>query len=213
MDITAISDLHGFMPELPGGDLLIVAGDLTARGRIQEYNIFATQWLAKEGAKYQKVIWIGGNHDGALEHGAVDIHVENGVYLCDSGTEFEGWTIWGSPYTPTFCNWYFMRDRGPAIKKHWDMIPSNTDILVTHGPPYGILDKNSDGEHCGCRDLLEAVQRVKPKLHIFGHIHEEYGIFQVADGTKYINASYVNEYYSPVNKPVRFFFEEAQSKE
>lgn len=203
MDITAISDLHGYMPKLPGGDLLIVAGDLTASNDTDEYLIFNDQWLAKEGAKYQKIVWIAGNHDGALEGGLFFSTVENAVYLCDSGTEFEGVKIWGSPYTPTFYNWYFMGNRGTDIKKHWDLIPPSTDILVTHGPSYGILDTNSEGKHCGCEDLLNRVQTVKPKLHIFGHIHEAYGTYQMVNGPKCINASYVNEHYNPVNKPIR----------
>ena len=89
-----------------------------------------------------------------IEKGIVTIgNGQNVHYLCDSGLEFEGLKIWGSPYTPTFGKWNFMRNRGDEIKKHWDLIPSDVDILVTHGPPYGIFDETIDGIHAGCEDL------------------------------------------------------------
>ncbi|MEI8365660.1 MAG: metallophosphoesterase, partial [Parachlamydiaceae bacterium] len=108
--------------DLPGGDLLIIAGDLTARNTLDEYERF-NQWL--KGLNYRCKIVIAGNHDGLLESGKVVIEDgSNGIhYLCDSGFEFEGLKIWGSPYTPTFLNWYFMRNRGKDIKKHWLIQP------------------------------------------------------------------------------------------
>jgi Icc-related predicted phosphoesterase len=120
----------------------------------------------------------------------------------DSGTEYKGLKIWGSPHTPTFFNWHFMKDRGEEIKKHWDMIPTDTDILITHGPSCGVRDKNRQMQNCGCEDLRDKLLELKNlKLHAFGHIHESYG----STKEKYIsvNASIMNEHYQSVNKPLR----------
>lgn len=208
MIIDCISDLHGFYPEMPGGDLLIVAGDLTRTDRIEEYFKFFC-WIAK--TKYKKRIVIAGNHDGFAENNPEYMKLFSDFeYLCNSGTELEGLKIWGSPYTPTFYDWHFMADRGETIKKHWDLIPDDTDILVTHGPPYGILDKTIDGENVGCEELSKSRRRIRPRLHVFGHIHESYGMqrpnLDFIDCPGYpifVNASHVNERYQPVNAPIR----------
>jgi len=217
MIIDCISDLHGCEPELHGGDLLIVAGDLTARDTDAQHLLFM-EWLAlqhKFGLKYKKIIYIAGNHDGMLDpyqkrYGPIKTPEKwNIEYLCDSGTKFEGLKIWGSPWTPTFCNWYFMQDRGEQIRKRWEMIPKDTEILITHGPPYGILDKvdiSSKGDkfkRAGCMDLMDIIPTLPNlKLHVFGHIHESPGVEEIR-GTKFVNASIMNEHYRPVNKPIR----------
>ncbi len=191
MIIDCISDLHGCKPALQGGDLLIVAGDLTARDTIQEYLDF-NKWLSKQ--KYDRIIVIAGNHDGLVEKG-INVEIKEGhssvvvpiladrtIYLQDSACDYQGLKIWGSPWTPTFYDWHFMKDRGAAIKEKWDLIPSDTDILITHGPPFGILDQvsfSSKGrgveKFAGCEELREAMFRIKPKLHVFGHIHAQGG--------------------------------------
>lgn len=202
MLIDCVSDLHGFRSVLSGGDVLIICGDLTSRDRKEEYDGFIL-WLNK--LPYRCKIVIAGNHDGLIEKGIVTIgNGQNVHYLCDSGLEFEGLKIWGSPYTPTFGKWNFMRNRGDEIKKHWDLIPSDVDILVTHGPPYGIFDETIDGIHAGCEDLRVAVQeRVKPRIHCFGHIHEGGDSMIEIDGVTYVNCSFVDEAYRPVNSPIR----------
>jgi Icc-related predicted phosphoesterase len=201
MLIEFISDLHGYQPELKGGDLLIIAGDLTARDKKEEYEKFLF-WLSNLPHRYKIVI--AGNHDGLIEKGKVTIGAENIYYLCDSGVELEGLKIWGSPYTPTFESWHFMRDRGQDIKKHWDRIPADIDILVTHGPPYGIFDDITEKLHVGCEDLRAAVQeRIKPRIHCFGHIHECGNNIKKIDSTTYVNCSYVDEEYRPVNTSVQ----------
>jgi Icc-related predicted phosphoesterase len=204
LSFDCVSDLHGFQPEFVGGDLLIIAGDLTARNTKEEYDRFIL-WLSK--LPYRCKIVIAGNHDGLIEKGNVTIKADpahNIHYLCDSGFEFEGLKIWGSPYTPTFLNWYFMRHRGNEIRKHWDLIPDDTDVLVTHGPPYGIFDETEDEIRVGCEDLRKAVmERIKPKIHCFGHIHEGGGSVSEIDGITFINCSYVDERYHPVNAPIR----------
>lgn len=208
MLIEFISDLHGFLPELKGGDLLIIAGDLTANDSKEEYDAFI-RWLSQ--LPHRCKVFIAGNHDGLIEKGKVtigsDLHEKNIHYLCDSSIEFEGIKIWGSPYTPTFESWHFMRDRGQDIKKHWDIIPSDIDILVTHGPPYGIFDKTIEEFQVGCEDLREAVQaRIKPHIHCFGHIHECGNNVKKIDLTTYVNCSYVDEEYRPANSSVQLAF-------
>jgi Icc-related predicted phosphoesterase len=212
MKIDCISDLHGYYPKLEGGDLLIVAGDLTARDTFQQHCDFKL-WLYKQ--PYRKKIVIAGNHDGHFVGMPADKYIfscynsDTGEqesyadYLMDSGTEFEGLKLWGSPWTPTFYDWHFMRDRGESIKKNWDLIPEDTDILVTHGPPFGILDQTVEKEFVGCEMLRDAMFRIKPKLMVFGHIHEQGGKKVDLISTICVNASYVNENYQPVNKPIR----------
>jgi len=206
MIIDCISDLHGDRPHLKGGDLLIVAGDLTARDFYYEHFEFE-KWLCSQ--KYEKKVVIAGNHDGFLVNSAC-VMFEDVEYLKDSGFYFRGFKIWGSPWTPTFYNWHFMKDRGAEIKEKWDLIPDDVDILVTHGPPFGILDKVTKNSrprgvenNVGCEELREAVLRVKPKLHVFGHIHSEGGKQEKIGGTIFVNASIMDESYDPINKPVR----------
>jgi Icc-related predicted phosphoesterase len=127
----------------------------------------------------------------------------NIYYLNDSGIELEGIKFWGSPVQPEFFNWAFNKRRGHEIKRHWDMIPNDIDVLITHGGPQNILDANANNQNCGCRDLLEAVMAIQPKVHCFGHIHESYGIEEVND-TTFINASIMNGKYESVNKPIEF---------
>lgn len=192
MIIHCTSDLHGNIPYLPGGDLLIVAGDVLGFGMWAEAAMFAS-WLDSLESYKEKVV-IAGNHDLCLACGRNPF--KKAHYLNDSGVTLFGIKIWGSPITPEFMHWAFMRTRGEQIREIWDKIPDDTDILITHGPPAGILDQNEKGVHCGCLDLRDAVKRIRPKLHIFGHIHEQFG--QVEDGsTTYVNCSYVDEHYRP----------------
>jgi Icc-related predicted phosphoesterase len=128
---------------------------------------------------------------------------ENIIYLKNSAAEIDGIKIWGSPYTPWFFNWAFNERRGALISKHWQLIPENTDVLITHGPVFGILDTVINEQHVGCKDLLQKIIELKPKVHICGHIHESYGSVKKS-GTRFINASLLNEAYELVNKPVVF---------
>ena len=218
MIIDCISDLHGNFPKLSGGDILIVAGDLTARDSFYEHVNFI-YWLELQ--SYDKKIWISGNHDRTAE-AEVEPYTwtinEELIYLCDSGTEYKNLKIWGSPWTKTFkginslCT-AFTLENEKALDEKWDLIPDDIDILITHSPPFGILDKTLGNFHVGSTSLLEKVTKVKPALHVFGHIHESYGkkelILKNNQGlienkkTTFINASHVNEKYAPVNKPMR----------
>lgn len=123
------------------------------------------------------------------------------TYLEDSIISIDGLKIYGSPYTPEFYNWAFMKKRGPQIRNVWDKIPEAVDILVTHGPPLMILDQNAQSRHQGCEDLLFKVKEVRPKIHVFGHIHEGYGA-EEQFGIKFYNASVLDHHYHLVNKPM-----------
>lgn len=203
MRIVAISDTHGQHEHLqvPEGDLLIFAGDCSSRGYLQEITSFL-QWFSNHPHRHK--VMIAGNHDFLFEDhpGLAESLIPKGIhYLNDSGVVIEGTPIWGSPVSPRFFDWAFNRDRGPQIERHWSKIPRNTEILITHGPPAGILDKTLRGEVTGCEDLLSHVQKIKPKYHIVGHIHEGYGTF-VNGQTTFVNACNLDAHYRMRNLPV-----------
>lgn len=202
--IVCISDTHGQHKQVsvPGGDILIHAGDICAWGDDpKEYTDF-NAWLGTLPHKHKILIF--GNHDvlGERNNGLARSLITNATYLEDSGIKIEGLNFWGSPFTPEFCNWAFNVPRG-ELHKHWDLIPRNTDVLITHGPAYGILDTVSPkGPYLGDKELLAAVKRIKPQLHVSGHIHGGYGIDIQHSPTLFVNASVVNEAYKVVNRPL-----------
>lgn len=217
MIIDCISDLHGHYPTLEGGDLLIVAGDLTAADTEEEY-FKALIWIEKQ--SYKKVILVAGNHDNHLYRFYNEyednlfqvIEKETKIdYLCDSVTEFEGYKIWGSPWTLKFegmnpACMAFTCDTEEELSEKWALIRDDVDILVTHSPPYGLADETIRGERVGSKSLqMEALRFKNIRLWVVGHIHEAYG--KETEGHFYdcilLNASHVNEHYKPVNKPVR----------
>lgn len=219
MIIDCIADLHGFYPKLDGGDLLIVAGDLTARDQENEYYWF-NDWLCEQ--EYKKIVIISGNHDNFLQkRNDQSQFFTVGKYLCDSATEFEGLKIWGSPWTKTFLGMNphckaFTVDTEEELAEKWALIPDDIDILVTHSPSYGMHDGRNSEQRLGSTSLLKKQVRTplfnSLKLHVFGHIHEGYGKYDIRELQRqlgdplsciYVNASYVNERYAPVNKPVR----------
>ena len=205
MKIVFISDTHGQhrkIKNLPKADLIIHGGDVSKLGKDHEVEDFIHWFLRLD---YAHKIFIAGNHDFYFEDYSLDFMqkklTSNCHYLCNSGVEIDGIKIWGSPVTPTFFNWAFNENRGKAIQKYWNMIPSDTNILVTHGPVRGILDRTISNISAGCEDLLKTVKKVKPKFHLFGHIHEAYGEEKVNE-TIFINGSLLNEKYELVNSPV-----------
>lgn len=202
MRIVCISDTHNQHNTLliPDGDILIHSGDFCTFGRVHEITSFNT-WLGTLNHKYKVII--AGNHDLLFESDPylAQSLITNAIYLEDSGTVINGLNIWGSPVSPKFHNWAFNKNRGDEIAYHWSLIPSNTDILITHCPPYDCLDKTYLGEYVGCVDLAKRINEIKPKVSAFGHIHQSYGI-KIKDGITYINASVLDEQYKPVNKPI-----------
>lgn len=206
MKFVAISDTHSRHQSLrlPKGDVLLHAGDITARGRKDEVESFL-KWFAAQ--PFEHKIFIGGNHDFFLEKAKpeeINALLPAGVtYLNDSGTTIGETRIWGSPVTPYFYGWAFNRQRGAAIRKHWEIIPPDINILITHGPAYGFLDTLNDEQHAGCPDLLRRVLTICPSVHLCGHIHEAQGSIR-RSGVQFINASVVNERYELANAPVVF---------
>lgn len=210
MIIDCISDTHGKHEQLNlfGGDVLIVAGDISSNNKPINYEQF-NSWLSKQ--EYDVKIVVGGNHDTFLEKDYVDKEnlLDAAIYLCNSDCTIDGVRFWGSPCTPKFrgvnadCTG-FMR-HPDSIESVWGDIPEGLDVLITHGPPHGILDKNIYGNMCGCNSLYKKMQSLlkKPLYHVFGHIHEDYGSISI-DSTNYINCSFVDENYSPKNKSYRF---------
>lgn len=206
LKIVAISDTHCRHRNvaLPEGDMLIHAGDISYKGSFTEVSDFM-QWFG--GLPFQHKVFIAGNHDFYFEKNAAAIiqkAIPAGVtYLNDSGICINGIQIWGSPVTPWFYNWAFNRRRGAAINKHWALVPPDTNLLITHGPAYGVLDSIVNETNAGDAGLLQRIKTVKPAVHVCGHIHEAYGKAK-RDGTTFINASVLNEKYELVNKPVVF---------
>jgi Icc-related predicted phosphoesterase len=118
----------------------------------------------------------------------------NAIYLENSGVELEGLKFWGSPVQPEFNSWAFNVKRGAAIRRYWDKIPMDTDVIVTHGPPFGILDQ-SRSRHLGCEEFAKTVNKIVPRLNVFGHIHGGRGYFLGKNGTQFVNASVLNDLY------------------
>jgi Icc-related predicted phosphoesterase len=180
------------------------AGDISYKGQKSEVEDFL-KWFSN--LKFEYKIFIAGNHDFYFEKNKPkeiqEVVPHNVIYLNDSGITIDGLHIWGSPVSPWFFNWAFNRKRGLQIKKHWDLIPPETDLLITHGPVFGIHDSVVNGVHVGCKDLALKVKEIKPQVHLCGHIHEAYGNVK-RDGIRYINASVLNERYELVQKPVLF---------
>ena len=200
MRLVLISDTHGShnsIPKLPDGDFLIHAGDFMNSGLDAEEVFSFNRWLARLPIKRRIVC--GGNHDRLFQKKPEIARefLKSAVYLENTGVTIDDVSLWGSPYTPEFLNWAFMYRRGPEAKQYWDQIPEALDVLITHGPPYGILDQTAPGgEHLGCEELLKAVHYKKPKVHVFGHIHGGAGTFD-SGTTRFVNAAYLNERYEP----------------
>lgn len=203
MRLVILSDthsLHGLI-KVPNGDVLIHCGDLCGRGSIEDVRNF-DRWLGTLPHKYK--IIIAGNHDIAFESQNAGQSICNAIYLQDSGVEIDGLKFYGSPWQPEFFNWSFNLPRGKPLQEKWNLIPDDVDILITHGPPHGILDECPDirpghgNVHAGCEELMMAVRRVNPIVHCFGHIHEGYGRIKIGQ-TLFVNASICTGRYQPVN--------------
>jgi len=207
LKIVATSDSHGLhrkYGQLPKGDVLIHAGDTCNSGKLSDLSDFVL-WLDKQ--EFEHKIVIAGNHDRCLQDksaAAENLLKGKCTYLLDSSVEIEGFKFYGSPWQPEFNNWAFNLPRGgEELKNKWDLIPDDTDILITHGPPQGILDVANDGFVCGCEHLAARILEVRPKYHIFGHVHEGYGMRRRDDEyTTYVNVARCTHNYKPINEPV-----------
>ena len=205
MRIVCISDTHSMheqMPPIPEGDVLIHAGDSLGQGSLS--NLLAlNDWLAT--LPHPHKILIAGNHDWVFQNQPEEARaaLTQAIYLEDSGVEINGFHFWGSPWTPIFMNWAFMLD-AESLAQKWQLIPDTTDVLITHGPPHGLGDRVPDQYrtlHVGDESLRSRVSEIAPKLHVFGHIHEDYGHYAL-NSTRLINASTCNARYQPENLPL-----------
>ncbi len=214
MKIVAISDTHTLhykmVHELPEGDILIHAGDIGTRGKKHEVEDF-NAWLGFIKDKYRYIIVIAGNHDFYFEENKSARNlITNAIYLENEEVVIDGIKFYGSPVSPWFHDWAFNRHRGDDIRKYWDAIPDDVNVLIVHGPSAYVNDKvneNRGGENVGCVDLAARMLELKDmKLFVCGHIHEEYGT-TTEDGVTYVNASICNASYEPINKPIVIDFE------
>ena len=218
MRITFISDTHSkhkiVESLLPGGDLLIHAGDFMTSGYSYQEAWDFVKWTDSI-KNYDNVVFIAGNHDRLFEDSPEKAsEIVNSfkftTYLQDDwvkiGNDIDDLIkIYGSPWQPEFYNWAFNLPRnGEDLREKWFWIPDDTDILITHSPPQTKLDTSGSPWNqpmLGCELLMERVNQLKPKIHVFGHIHGGYGY--VFDGnTHYFNASILNERYEFTNKPI-----------
>jgi Icc-related predicted phosphoesterase len=205
--VVCISDTHCRLRKvtIPEGDILIHAGDLTFQGTVTEISQELRE-LERIAKNFKAVYYVAGNHDWLGEYNSSllrqmckDVGVN---YLEDEWIVYEGLVIYGSPYQPEFCGWAFNLPRGEKLAQKWAQMPDKVDILITHGPPAGILDKVPYGnESVGCEDLFKRIMQVRPQLHVFGHIHHSYGI-QHFDGITFVNAAICTEQYRPTNEPI-----------
>lgn len=207
--IVVISDTHNQHEKLvlPEGDILIHCGDFSGTGNYSDHFKFS-KWMGEQNFKYK--ICTPGNHDRYSAEKlniSKDLFETHGVELLvdELSKQDHGLKIYGSPWTPRYGRWYWMRDRGRHIGVKWDNIPEKLDILITHGPPFGILDISVyDKINVGCEELLKEVLIKQPKHHVFGHIHHFGGQKHRTRWTDHHNAAICNEEYKPENKIVEF---------
>lgn len=192
MKIIVTSDTHGMhgFARMPEGGILVHAGDITRHGEKRELIEF-NAWLGT--LYYEHILVIAGNHDFCIENDLEGSReaLSNAVLLHDEEIVIDGLKFYGSPWQPVFYDFAFNLPRGEPLRRKWAMIPEDTDVLITHGPPLGHGDETTIGENVGCEDLLNRLRTIEPRAHVFGHIHEGQGITCEGE-TQCINASLVD---------------------
>ena len=214
MKITFISDTHTMhsqvTKDLPGGDLLIHAGDCMNGGHRGSELIDFLDWMEHDVKGYKHKLFIAGNHDWIFENRPIQAreliktYAPSVEYLQDELSCNEDVRMYGSPWQPEFCDWAFNLPRsGDELFEKWNDIPDEIDILVTHGPRYGYLDYTTTGSggHVGCEALDSVILTNPPKIHVFGHVHSGYG-YKWDGKTHHINASVLNDNYKYTNQPI-----------
>ena len=203
MKLVIISDSHGRHEDLGTlrGDLLIHCGD-SGNGFTRHADDVdrLDAWFGQQ--RFDRILCIGGNHDFEMQARAErgGPVFRNAEYLQDQAYEYRGVRFYGSPWTPELVNWAFYLD-DDELRDRWELIPDEVEVLITHTPPFGILDRNSSGRNCGCRELQRRLLNLHPRIHCFGHIHASAGTTSM-NGTTFVNASMVNRRYEIVRDPV-----------
>lgn len=206
MRVVATSDLHGDLPDIPECDLLLLAGDVCPMdNHNQEYqSLWMTShfspWLRRQPARH--AVFIAGNHDFVCQREGFGVQPEEfgAVYLQDSCLEIDGLRIWGTPWVPGLPQWAFHASDQES-RHYFEQIPENIDLLLSHGPVAGILD-DVHGQSTGSSILASRLQRISPALFISGHIHERGGEVEQIGETTFVNASRMDENYSPAHNPI-----------
>lgn len=213
MNIGAVSDTHNQLYSVSPVKLLVHAGDLTIHGSKEELEEAIKQMLAQP-AEYR--VAVAGNHDRYCETNneeARKLFKDAGIiYLQDEEVTIEGLRIYGSPYTPEYGEYAFNLSRFDySLEEKWEQVPTGIDILVTHGPPWGKFDVPfGENRRVGCTALMRELIRIKPRVHIFGHVHSPGEVRSPDDGILYINAASCNiagGRYNRVYDPVTFELE------
>jgi Icc-related predicted phosphoesterase len=216
MKIVATADLHGYLPEIPECDLLLIAGDVCpdyftslseARGRS---NFRQANWLNYEFRFWlqrvpaERIVGIPGNHDFVFEQKGLTPRLP-WTYLEDHGCEVDGLRIWGVPWVPNVSKWAFY-GRDEVLRRAYDAIPDGTDIILSHGPPRGygdtVAEKFGGPLDVGAEQANDAINRVRPEAFVCGHIHEGFGQYLHTSGPMIYNVAHVTENYDPLNVPV-----------
>lgn len=224
MRVTLLSDTHNKHSQVTGdmldGQLVIHAGDISSMGYEHEIEDFC-RWYDK--LNYDHKVFIAGNHDWGFQD---NVERTNQIlnsfktidYLQDDwikvGDDEKMVKIYGTPWQPEFYNWAFnLPKNGIELAAKWEAIPEDTDILVTHGPAFGILDTviGIRNDNLGCELLTKRIEIVKPKIHVCGHIHTGYG-YVFKDGTHFFNAAVLNEDYRFAQRPFSFDWDPETNK-
>lgn len=205
--IRAIADLHGNLPAIDDCDVLIIAGDICPNKTMEPVRRSETQleWLAKDFGKWLddlnerdiQVVAIAGNHDFVFQDMIADVKSLNlrWTYLCDEETIIDGLRFYGTPWVPRLKNWAF-HATPRVLQMRADAIPDGIDVLISHGPPEKVRDRTAHGDFAGDFTLNGAIERVKPRLFVCGHIHEAHGESTMNDGWTLVrNVSYLDEFY------------------
>lgn len=215
MRLICIGCSHGRHSQLvlPEGDTLIHTGDFSRRGDKWDAISFL-EWFQSQPHRHK--IFVAGNHDRVSFTDPLNFeslvrdYAPSCYYLKDSGVTLDGLHFWGSPWTPLFNNWYWMSPRGPQMAAHWDLIPTDTHVLITHGPAYGhldmVLEEHAEGRdrHQGCHDLRATIDgRLNSlRLHTFSHLHMQFCSTEIDGGMTYTNAAVVDDNYQ-VRGPIQ----------